>query len=77
MESIVEYYKLCSVVPKTEQLLPLVNHVERNIIDIIFTKKHVRGFLNERDGEYRLREAVIGAKDDNTVCGKAIITVIE
>ena len=65
MDAIIEYYKLCSVVPESERLLPLVNYIEHDIVDIIFTKRDVKRFLEERDGVYVLRENVIGAGDDS------------
>ena len=67
MDDIIEYYKLCGMVPKSEQLLPLVNHIEKDIIAVIFTNKQVHGFLEEKDGVYHLRETVIGAGDDSSV----------
>jgi len=75
MDQIIEYYKLCSVVPKSEQLVPLVNHIERDIVNVIFTKKHVEGFLDDRDGTYHLREDVIGAAESKG-SGKSVIIVI-
>lgn len=65
MDQIVEYYKLCSIIPQSERLIPLINHIEKEIVAVIFTKKHVVGFLDERDGIYRLRESVIGADDSS------------
>lgn len=77
MDPIIEYYKLCSVVPKSEQLVPLVNHIERDIVSVIFTKKHVEGFLDDRDGTYHLREDVIGAAESRKIGGKHVIMVVE
>lgn len=64
MDKIIDYYKLCSIKPKSEQLIPLVNHIQKDIVGIIFTRKHVVGFLDERDGVYYIRESVIGADDE-------------
>ncbi len=65
MEKVIEYYKLCSIKPKSKQLIPLVNQIQKNIVNIIFTRKHVEGFLDEREGVYYIRESVIGAGEDD------------
>lgn len=69
MEKVIEYYKLCSIKPKSKQLIPLVNQIQKNIVNIIFTRKHVEGFLDEREGVYYIRESVIGAGEDGDDAG--------
>lgn len=83
MDKIIEYYKLCSVKPKSEQLIPLVNHIQKDIVVVIFTRKHVIGYLEERDGVYHIRENVIGADEEEqnnptpTIGGRPLIMVFD
>ena len=57
---IIEYYKLCGIVPDKDKLIPLINQVDKQNFDIMFSEKQKEAQLRNVDGVLYFKQKVIG-----------------
>lgn len=71
--ALVEYYKLCAIVPKRLTHRSVLNIVKPASIDIIFTKKQILLYMRDCGDKKCIRETVVGAGKNKIVTTKAIV----
>lgn len=68
---IVQYYRLCGVIPVT---IPPYAQMQPSSLQKIFTNKHVEIMLNQRNGLFYPKESVIGGRPQYAA-GPPVISV--
>ncbi len=66
IDSVREYYRLCSIKRRERRPLALINQIDEKIRTLLFTKQFVELWLQPDGNMYKIKETVIGSGKNNT-----------
>ncbi len=70
---LVEYYKLCAIMPKRLSHRSVLNIVKPTSIDIVFTKKQITLYMRDCGDKKCIRETIVGAGKNKITTTKAVV----